>query len=114
MNYSSKRRARHWPRALRPLGITEFLDIPGQDGANGQFGFWLKEGEPRPDAVHVGFVAQSQAKVKEFFAAAVAAGASIKTTPGPQHQYFPGYLATWILDPDGHDIKVVNKTGQVE
>ena len=23
--------------------------------------------------------------------------------------YYPGYYATWVLDPDGHDIEVVNK-----
>ena len=111
-----------YERALRPLGITDFLDFPGENGhphlkgfgANGRYFFWLKEGEPRPDAVHVGFAAQSQAKVREFFDAAVAAGARIKTVPGPQLQYHADYFATWVLDPDGHDIEVVNKTGQVE
>jgi hypothetical protein len=24
--------------------------------------------------------------------------------------YHPGYYATWVLDPDGHDIEVVNKS----
>jgi catechol 2,3-dioxygenase-like lactoylglutathione lyase family enzyme len=116
------RSVQFYERALRPLGITDFLDFPGENGhlhlkgfcANRQFFFWLKEGEPRPDAVHVGFVAQSQAKVREFFDAAVAAGARIKTVPGPQLQYHADYFATWVLDPDGHDIEVVNKTGQVE
>ena len=44
------------------------MDFPGENGhphlkgfgANGRYFFWLKEGEPRPDAVHVGFAAQSQ------------------------------------------------------
>ena len=117
-----KRSIRFYERALRPLGITDFLDFPGENyhphlkgfGANGRYFFWLKEGEPRPDAVHVGFAAQSQAKVREFFDAAVAAGARIKTVPGPQLQYHADYFATWVLDPDGHDIEVVNKTSQVE
>jgi hypothetical protein len=52
--------------------------------------------------------------VREFFDAAVAAGARIKTVPGPQLQYHADYFATWVLDPDGHDIEVVNKTGQVK
>ena len=109
-------------RALRPLGITDFLDFPGENGhphlkgfgANGRYFFWLKEGEPRPDAVHVGFAAQSQAKVREFFDAAVAAGARVKTVPGPQPRYHADYFVTWVLDSDGHDIEVANKTGQVE
>ena len=116
------RSIRFYEQALRPLGITDFLDFPGENGhphlkgfgAKGRYFFWLKEGEPRPDAVHVGFAAQSQAKVREFFDAAIAAGAGVKTVPGPQLQYHADYFATWVLDPDGHDIEVVNKTGQVE
>jgi catechol 2,3-dioxygenase-like lactoylglutathione lyase family enzyme len=85
------RSIRFYERALRTLGITDFSDVPGENGhphlkgfgANGKYFFWLKEGEPRPDAVHVGFAAPSQAKVREFFDAAVAAGARIKTVPGP-------------------------------
>jgi catechol 2,3-dioxygenase-like lactoylglutathione lyase family enzyme len=117
-----KRSIRFYERALRPLGITDLVDFPGENdhphlkgfGANGRYFFWLKEGEPRPDAVHVGFAAQSQAKVREFFDAAVAAGARIKAVPGPQLQYHADYFATWVLDPDDHDIEVVNKTGQVK
>jgi len=26
----------------------------------------------------------------------------------------PDYYATWVLDPDGHDVEVVNKTGQID
>ena len=32
----------------------------------------------------------------------------------PQLQYHPDYYATWVLDPDGHDVEVVNKTGQID
>jgi catechol 2,3-dioxygenase-like lactoylglutathione lyase family enzyme len=116
------RSVQFYERALKPLGITDFLDFPGEGGhphlkgfgANGRYCLWLKEGEPRPDAVHVGLAAQSQAKVRAFFDAAVAAGAHIKTVPGPQLQYHANYFATWVLDPDGHDIEVVNKTGELE
>ncbi len=109
-------------RALSPLGFTDFVDFPGKHGhphlkgfgADGRFFFWLKQGMPQPDAVHVGFEAQSQAKVNEFFEAAIAAGGRIKTPPGPQLQYRANYFATWVLDPDGHDIEVVNKDGRVE
>jgi len=52
--------------------------------------------------------------VKAFFVAAMAAGGREKTAPGPQFQYHPDYYATWVLDPDGHDVEVVNKTGQVD
>ena len=71
-----------YAQALKPLGITDFLDYKGQDGHpdlkgfgnDGRFFFWLKEGRPNPDAVHFGFVAKSHAEVNAFFVAAIAAG----------------------------------------
>jgi hypothetical protein len=36
--------------------------------------FWLKEGKPDPQAVHVGFEAKDHAEVDAFYKAAVAAG----------------------------------------
>ncbi len=119
---SFERSVPFYEKALKPLGLTDVTDFPAQEdhpqlkgfGTNGSWFLWLKEGAAQPDAVHVGLVASSQDKVRAFHAAAVAAGAGVRTAPGPQLQYFPGYFATWILDPDGHDIEVVNKTGQVE
>ena len=71
-----------YAQAIKPLGITDFLDYKGQDGHpdlkgfgnGGRFFFWLKEGRPNPDAVHFGFVAKSHAEVNAFFVAAIAAG----------------------------------------
>jgi catechol 2,3-dioxygenase-like lactoylglutathione lyase family enzyme len=111
-----------YAQALKPLGITDFLDYKGQDGHpdlkgfgnDGRFFFWLKEGRPNPDAVHFGFVAKSHAEVNAFFVAAIAAGGREKTAPAPQLQYHPDYYATWVFDPDGHDVEVVNKTGQID
>ena len=111
-----------YAQALKPLGITDFLDYKGQDGHpdlkgfgnGGRFFFWLKEGRPYPDAVHFGFVANSHAEVNAFFVPAIAPGGREKTAPAPQLQYHPDYYATWVLDPDGHDVEVVNKTGQID
>jgi predicted lactoylglutathione lyase len=68
---------------------------------------------PDPDTVHFGFVAKSHAEVNAFFVAAIAAGGREKTAPAAQFQYHPDYYATWALDPDGRDVEVVNKTGQI-
>lgn len=111
-----------YQRALKPLGIADFLDYRGQDGhpdlkglgANGRIFFWLKWGKPDPEAIHFGFMANSQAEVQAFFEAATAAGGRVKTAPARQPQYHSDYYATWVLDPDGYDVEVVNKTGQVE
>ncbi len=110
-----------YKQAFKPLGITDFLDFPGKDGhpdlkgfgQDGRFFFWLKAGRSDPSAVHVGIEAKSHAQVDAFFAAAIAAGGQEKTAPAPQLQYHANYYATWVLDPDGHDIEVVNKTGQI-
>jgi predicted lactoylglutathione lyase len=61
-----------------------------------------------------GLAAESQAAVNAFYHAALAAGGREKVPPGPQLQYHADYYATWVLDPDGHDIEVVNKTGRVK
>ena len=72
--------------------------------------FWLKEGKPDPQAVHVGFVAKDHSEVDAFYKAALAAGGKSKESPRARLEYYPGYYATWVLDPDGHDIEVVNKS----
>jgi catechol 2,3-dioxygenase-like lactoylglutathione lyase family enzyme len=111
-----------YQQALAPLGLTDFVEFKGQNGHpdlmgfgnDGRFFFWLKEGRPEPDAVHVGFAAKSHAEVDAFFVAAVAAGGRAKVAPAVQLQYHGNYYATWVLDPDGHDVEVVNKTGQID
>src|SRR5882762_8800421 len=59
-----KRSVAFYAKALKPLGITTFIDYEGKDGHPDLKGFgdgkrhffWLKEGKPDPQAVHVGFV----------------------------------------------------------
>src|ERR1700730_12481224 len=63
-----KRSVAFYAKALKPLGITTFIDYEGKDGHPDLKGFgdgkrhffWLKEGKPDPQAVHVGFVAKDQ------------------------------------------------------
>lgn len=55
----------------------------------------------------------SQEAVDSFYHAAIAAGGREKISTAPQPQYGADCYATWVLDPDGHDIEVVNKTGRI-
>jgi len=48
--------------------------------------------------------------VDAFYKAALATGGKSKESPQARLEYYPGYYATWVLDPDGHDIEVVNKS----
>jgi catechol 2,3-dioxygenase-like lactoylglutathione lyase family enzyme len=113
-----KRSVDFYVAALKPLGITHFVDYEGHAGhpdlkgfGDGQRAFfWLKEGTPDPKAVHVGFGARNRAEVDEFYKAAVKAGGTRKESPQVRLEYYPGYYATWVLDPDGHDIEVVHKS----
>ena len=58
----------------------------------------------------MGFVAKDHSEVDAFYKAALAAGGKSKKSPQACLEYYPGYYATWVLDPDGHDIEVVNKS----
>ena len=69
-----------------------------------------KKESPDPQAVHVGFVAKDHAEVDAFYKAALGAGGKSKESRQARPEYYPGYYATWVLDPDGHDIAVVHKS----
>jgi catechol 2,3-dioxygenase-like lactoylglutathione lyase family enzyme len=110
--------------AVLPLvGIGVRHDYDGKDGpeghpdlkgfgADGRIFFWLRQGRPAPDAVHVGFVAHSEAEVRAAHAAALAAGAGDRIAPGPQLHYDPRYYAAQVTDPDGYTLEFVYKSWQ--
>ena len=103
--------------ALKPLNITFFLPFKGVDGHPDLWGFgdgtkaffWLKQGKPDPEAIHWGFVANNNEKVDEFYKAAMAAGARDNISPRVRLEYYPGYYAADVFDPDGYSFEVVHK-----
>lgn len=56
-------------------------------------------------SVHIAFRVQNQEKVREFYRAAIAAGATDNGAPGPRPAYTENYYACFVLDPDGHNIE---------
>jgi len=104
--------------ALAPLNIKFFIPFKGKDGHPDLWGFgdgqnaffWLKQGTPDPAAIHWGFKATNRAKVDEFYNAAIAAGAKDNISPRPRLEYYPGYYAADVLDPDGYSFEVVHKS----
>jgi catechol 2,3-dioxygenase-like lactoylglutathione lyase family enzyme len=106
-----------YTKALNPLNISLSMDFKGQDGHPDLKGFgdgntiffWLKEGKPKSNGVHIGFVAEDHAAVEAFYKSAVAAGAKTMYAPRVFSEYYPGYFATWIIDPDGYEIELVHK-----
>lgn len=108
---------------LPAIGISARLDFKGQDGppghpdlkgfgANNRIFFWLRQGIPAPQAVHVGFVAHSEAEVREAHEAALSAGAEEIHPPGPQLHYDQRYFAAQLRDPDGYSLEFVYKSWQ--
>jgi len=103
--------------ALKPLNIVFFFPFKGENGHPDLWGFgdgtkaffWLKRGKPKPEAIHWGFVADSNEKVDEFYKAAIAAGAGDNISPRARLEYYPGYYAADVLDPDGYSFEVVHK-----
>ena len=104
--------------ALKPLNIRFFLPYKGKEGHPDQWGFgdgkqaffWLQRGKPDPTVIHWGFMAESNEKVDEFYKAAIAAGAKDKISPRVRVEYYAGYYAADVLDPDGYSFEVVHKS----
>jgi catechol 2,3-dioxygenase-like lactoylglutathione lyase family enzyme len=69
--------------------------------------FSLRQGRPSAN-VHVAFPALDNATVEAFHRAAKEAGYRDNGAPGERPVYHAGYYAAFVLDPDGHNIEVVN------
>ncbi|MEJ7891820.1 MAG: VOC family protein [Solirubrobacteraceae bacterium] len=67
----------------------------------------LEEGPPSAN-LHMAFPAGADAVVRDFHAAALAAGARDNGAPGERPVYHPGYYGAFVLDPDGQNVEVVN------
>ena len=112
-----------YERVLPLLGIINRHDYDGSDGpsghpdlqgfgASGRVFFWLRPGMPCPQAVHVGFAADSETMVNQAYAEAIAAGATEIHPPGAQLHYDPRYYAAQVRDPDGYSLEFVYKSWQ--
>jgi predicted lactoylglutathione lyase len=93
--------------ALAPLGYTNNMEYGEAAGFNDSKNtdFWIV----REDTVvptHVAFEASSRQEVEAFYKAALAAGATDNGGPG-YRDYWPGYYAAFVYDPDGHNIEAV-------
>ena len=106
--------------ALKPLHIKFFLPYKGEGDHPDLWGFgdgkraffWIKQGKPDPASVHWGFMAENNGKVDEFYRAAISAGARDNISPRARVEYYPGYYAADIFDPDGYSFEVVHKSSR--
>ena len=68
----------------------------------------IDDGRPLTKHVHFAFPASDDETVRAFHAAALAAGYADHGAPGERAIYHPGYYGAFVLDPDGHNVEVVN------
>ena len=76
-------------------------------GPDGSFSL-VHDERPLTEHVHLAFPAREDTTVRAFHAAAIAAGYTDNGGPGERTVYHPGYYGAFVLDPDGHNIEVVN------
>lgn len=93
--------------ALAPLGYSNNMEAGEAAGFNDgrNTDFWIAHVEPVVPT-HLAFEANSQAAVEAFYRAALDAGATDNGGPG-YRDYWPGYYAAFVFDPDGHNIEAV-------
>jgi catechol 2,3-dioxygenase-like lactoylglutathione lyase family enzyme len=94
------------PHAGLRLGVDEpdRAQLLGPD-----YSLWLvRDDRPLTEHVHIAFPTREDAAVRQFHAAALAAGYEDNGAPGERAIYHPGYYGAFVLDPDGHNIEVVN------
>lgn len=98
--------------ALTPLGIGMRASgdnwmMLGKDDA----GLWIGAAGPAASPIHLAFAAADRHQVHRFYEAALAAGGRDNGPPGLR-DYGPNYHAAFVLDPDGHNVEAVCRTGQ--
>src|SRR5881296_3507951 len=101
---------------FKPLKIRMSEPYKGANGHPDLWGFgdgqkaffWLKQGRPDPASIHWGFIAENNKAVDAFYKAAIAAGAK-DISPRARLEYYPGYYAADVFDPDGYTF-VVHKS----
>ncbi len=102
-------RAKHFYETIAPYAHLRLRhDSPERAQFAGERGsFSLVAGAPTEN-VHIAFPAATNEIVDTFHGAAVDAGYRDHGAPGERPVYHRGYYGAYVLDPDGHNIELVN------
>ena len=95
-------------KALAPLGYRNNMEHGESAGFNDgtNTDFWITR-ESDFASTHLAFEAADRDQVVAFHREALAAGGRDNGAPGYRSEYWPGYYAAFIHDPDGHNIEAV-------
>ena len=70
--------------------------------------FSVLSGDHLTENLHMAFAANDNQAVDDFHQAAVEAGHRDNGQSGERPVYHPGYYSAYVLDPDGHNVELVN------
>jgi catechol 2,3-dioxygenase-like lactoylglutathione lyase family enzyme len=88
--------------ALAPLGyqlLRKYPDIVAFGDSRPYF--WIKQGDPASQPMHLAFMSRSRKLVDAFHAAALAAGARDDGPPGIRSHYHANYYVRLVRDRSG-------------
>jgi catechol 2,3-dioxygenase-like lactoylglutathione lyase family enzyme len=100
-------------------GSSSSNDLPNLHGFGDQYygggvkvgsSIWLRERKAGESGLYVGLVAASPEAVNTAFDTALQSGGSDRGAPGLREYFGPGYYAANILDFDGNELEIVNKS----
>ena len=96
-------------QALQPLGMVVTMEGDGwaMVGRQGEGQLWFGSFGNSPGSIHVAFAAKTREQVRQFHAAALAAGAKDNGPPGLRPHYHNDYYGAFVVGPDGHNIEAV-------
>ena len=97
-------------KALEPLGVAVVsegplgaeLCRPGNDTS-----LCIRRNAEKATHLHLAFTAENRQQVRDFYRAALEAGARDNGAPGLRPIYHANYYAAFVIGPDGHNIEVV-------
>jgi catechol 2,3-dioxygenase-like lactoylglutathione lyase family enzyme len=90
------------------FGVTTDTPERVQFTSDGPGSFSVLSGDHVTEAVHMAFAANDDQSVDDFHQAATEAGYRDNGQPGERPAYHTGYYSAYALDPDGHNIELVN------
>jgi catechol 2,3-dioxygenase-like lactoylglutathione lyase family enzyme len=90
-------------------GLRVRTDTPELARFGGEGGsFTVLRGDEVTTPFHLAFPADHDVTVQGFHAAALRAGYADNGPPGERSVYHAGYYGAFVLDPDGHNVEIVN------
>jgi catechol 2,3-dioxygenase-like lactoylglutathione lyase family enzyme len=96
-------------QSLAPLGFAITKEGAGWAtiGRSAEGFLWFGSFGASPGPIHLAFSAKNREQVRQFYAAALAAGGQDNGPPGLRPHYHANYYGAFVISPDGHNMEAV-------